>query len=920
VAGSLLALLTAATLAWGKAPVAGVVIDAPGAANPVELSRAFDIAKGSVLSRAQIRAGVQALMATGAVEDVRVEVVEGEAGDTIVVHVQPASRVSSLRVDGLPRRDRKRVLAALGLRVGERLRVVSFEGAVKKALQGLIDAGYPRATLDPDLDYDVPHGTVAVSLRGDLGAPLVLASLTAPGSGLDTRQLLKACGLELGQRLPTPRLEAARRRLASQLRRDGFWEAEVDAPTVSQRANGAAVEFVTTCGSKYRLELDGIKKTKALEEEALPFLRGDEPFSEAALDELENRVRTFLQHRGRLLAAAHAELSGAPDDRVLRLDVTPGPLTPIVAVRFPGLHSLPAKQVRERVGARPGHFWRWGGEPVDTDTLAADASSVLATLRAAGFADAKVEEPKLVPEKGGVAVEFPVEEGPRLRVGTVTVEGMPKAVKTPRLGLARGQPWSDGAEEQARTVLEAALQNAGYLDGRMTATHTCAGGTCDVALQATPGEPVVLGRIVVAGLVRTRRWVVDKVAGFKEGDTAGPAARLAAQRRLLSLGIFQRADLKPIPGQGTGRRRGMLIDLDEGPDQALSFGLGYDTEQKARVLLSWSELNLFGSARTIGVQTILSSQQKTFQIDYREPDRLGVLGFPTWVSFYRTEEHFTTYDLLRRGSWVEFGDRLRRPLRLLLRYEYQIVEPTAPPEILSQLEREQQHLAISSISPIVEWDTRDDLFTPHRGLYASFQWQDAFHAFMADTAFDKVTLSLSAFAPAQGGVLAASVRVGGIQPHDRVPGTPDNLLLPIAVRFFGGGRVSQRAFPTDMLGIPGETIDCEAPASGSTATGCTLVPSGGAGQLFTSLEWRVPVVGPVGASVFLDGGQIWQRWRQINPGELRWGAGVGLRVETPVGPFRLEYGWKFKRLTIGTPPDTQVESPGELFLSFGNPF
>ncbi len=132
--------------------------------------------------------------------------------------------------------------------------------------------------------------------------------------------------------------------------------------------------------------------------------------------------------------------------------------------------------------------------------------------------------------------------------------------------------------------------------------------------------------------------------------------------------------------------------------------------------------------------------------------------------------------------------------------------------------------------------------------------------------------------------------------------------------------MSQRAFPTDMLGIPGKTIDCEPPPAGSTGTGCSLVPSGGAGLLLTSLEWRHSVMGPVGASVFLDGGQVWQAWREVNFGELRWGAGVGVRVETPVGPLRLEYGWKFKRLEIGTPPNTQRESAGELFLSFGNPF
>ncbi|MFI5167368.1 MAG: BamA/TamA family outer membrane protein [Thermoanaerobaculales bacterium] len=920
MAAPLLALLVAGALAWGEAPVAKVVLDAPGAVGPGELRRAFGISEGSRLSRAEIRAGVQALMATGAVEDVRVEIVEGEAGDTLLVHVQPVSRVRSLLVKGLPRRARKRVNADLGLHAGAPFRVKSFEAAVEKAHEDLVEDGYPQAELMPDLKFDVPRGEVTVAIEGKLGTPLVLAEVLAPGAGLEKAQLLKVTGLAVGQRLSSSHIEAARRRLVQQIRRSGFWEAEVETPTMAVHPDGAQVTFTTVRGPAFQLQVEGIRINKSLKEEALPFVLGDEPFAEAAIDLTEGRVRMYLQHQGRLLAQVHAEISGPKDPRLLRLTIKPGPLTPIIAVRFPGAHSLPTKQLREKVGARPGHFWRWGGEPVDDDTLAADASSLLGTLRAAGFVDAKVDEPRIVPEGAGVVIEFPVEEGQRRVVGELAIEGVPVKVKAPRLALTRGGPWSEAGEEQARASLEAAIQEAGYPDAQVTATHDCANGVCAEVLRAQPGIAAVVGRIVASGLVRTRRGIVDKVVGIKEGDLAGPAERLAAQRRLLALGIFQRADLRPIPGQDAGTRRGLLLDLDEGPDQALSFGLGYDTEQKVRVLLSWSELNLFGAARSLSVQTVLSSQQQRFEVDYREPNRLGVLGFPTWVSVYRTEEHFTTYDLAERGSWIELGDRLKRPLRLLLRYEYQIVEPTAPPEILSQLEREQQHLAISSISPILEWDTRDDLFTPRRGLYASLAWQNAFRALSADATFDKVTASLAAFAPARGGVLAVSLRAGAIQPHNHVAGTPDDLLLPIGVRFFGGGRVSERAFSTDMLGIPGKTIDCQPPAVGSTSTSCTLVPSGGAGQLLTSLEWRFPVRGPVGANVFLDGGNVWQAWRQINFAELRWGAGAGLRVETPVGPFRLEYGWKFKRLRIGTPPYSVVESPGELFLSFGNPF
>jgi outer membrane translocation and assembly module TamA len=99
------------------------------------------------------------------------------------------------------------------------------------------------------------------------------------------------------------------------------------------------------------------------------------------------------------------------------------------------------------------------------------------------------------------------------------------------------------------------------------------------------------------------------------------------------------------------------------------------------------------------------------------------------------------------------------------------------------------------------------------------------------------------------------------------------------------------------------------------------VATGGAGLLLASTEWRFPVYGPVGGDLFVDGGNVWQAWRDVNVGAMRWGAGLGLRVDTPIGPLRLEYGWKLDRKSFVAWDGTIVkEPPGELFLSFGNPF
>jgi outer membrane protein insertion porin family len=847
------------------------------------------------------------LIASGQVEDVVVEVEPLENGVAVLARAEVASRVGSLRIDGVSKRLRRRILPYINLRVGQPVRIPRLEADLDRATQYLRDLGYPEATLDPTLAFDLDRATVGVTVAVLLGPPLTVGSLRLEGLQITEAEAWKSTGLEPGQRLSLGQLEEARRELTRRLQREGFWEAEVDPPGLvagPERGTGGKAHvlvFPVRPGPRYELALEGISRSKGLEKEALGFVRGLEPFSEAGLDEVVRRVRTYLQRAGRLQAGVTARIEALPDRRVLRLVVEEGPKQAIRTVRFPGISSVPDSLLEERVGARTGHPWRWGGEPIDDDTLAADAASVLGTLRENGFAEATVSEPRVVPDGDGVAIELPGSEGQRYAVGELTVVGVPDGITLPTLALVVGGPWSVAAEEQSRLAAEAAIRDAGYIDATVVSARACEAGSCRVAVTVTPGEPTRVGRVVIFGLAKTDAQVVKKVAAIEPGQVAGPEALLAAQRRMLGLGIFQRVAVRPIPGQISGAQRGVLIEVDEAQSRAVTAGVGWDNVEQARLSFSWSELNLFGNARSLFLDTKVSDREKHFQISYREPARLGVLGFPTWVSVFRTDEHYTDYDLLRRGMWIEFGDRRRRPGRILLRYDYQITLPDAPEDILSELEREEQEAQIASITPTFEWDTRDDLFAPTRGYFATFALQEAFEIFQADSPFDKATASVAVFTPLAGGVLAGSLRSGVIHPRDdcEEPCPADNLRLPIAIRFFAGGRITHRAFPTDELGAEGTFDD----------VGNTI---GGASQLIANLEWRFPLFSAVGGSVFVDGGNVWPGWTDADPAELRWGAGLGLRVETPVGPFRVEYGWKLDRL--------EGESRGEVFVSFGNPF
>ena len=108
--------------------------------------------------------------------------------------------------------------------------------------------------------------------------------------------------------------------------------------------------------------------------------------------------------------------------------------------------------------------------------------------------------------------------------------------------------------------------------------------------------------------------------------------------------------------------------------------------------------------------------------------------------------------------------------------------------------------------------------------------------------------------------------------------------LPASERFFAGGD-TMRGFALDQLGAP-STIDKDGIATGGNA----LVIANG--------ELRVPVYRGLGVVGFVDTGNVFARTDDISLPEFRTAVGFGLRYKSPIGPIRIDLGFKLDRRTI----------------------
>jgi outer membrane translocation and assembly module TamA len=106
--------------------------------------------------------------------------------------------------------------------------------------------------------------------------------------------------------------------------------------------------------------------------------------------------------------------------------------------------------------------------------------------------------------------------------------------------------------------------------------------------------------------------------------------------------------------------------------------------------------------------------------------------------------------------------------------------------------------------------------------------------------------------------------------------------IPISKRFFAGGDTTVRGFSLDRLGDE-KTISPQG------------FPTGGNGVLILNSEMRVGVAGPLQAVGFMDAGNVVARASELRLLELRATAGFGMRYQSPVGPIRLDVGFKLDR-------------------------
>jgi len=958
--------------------IESVAYTSDGPVDQRELKRLIALEVGRPLTDGATAETIRNLFGTLHFSNVVVEAQPtAQGGVAVTVHLWRAFTIRRIRFEGKSSLTREDLRRAIPLAEGDPFTPGPLAAGANAIARRLINEGYLHPAVDPEVEYDRAEYGIEIVYKIEAGERGLVDAPFFDGetSPFSSETLAHQGKIKVGKPYREAKARDSAERIRKYLLEQGYFKASVELiaaePTETGRIRPV---YRIDVGMLFQIQVSGIK-LKHARREILALLAG-QSFDEDLLDLWAENHKLELQRAGHYRASVTASTAPGASATIVALSVDPGPKYAIERITISGNASVDEKTLRALMETRPkGLPIVQKGRLIDPN-LDGDISAILGYYQTHGWIDAKVEKPTIQegsrPDRLDVGIT--IEEGPRTYVYDRRIEGAehlsPEEVDK-LIAVRVGEPLNPVVLRQDVGSLTTFYWNTGWREAAVQdGTSISQDRTkADVVYRVVEGERSFFGKTIIRGNAVTRVARIERQIAWKEGEPFSQAKIADTQQNLARTGAFRSIEMRPQPVDPDNQERNVDIQLAEARRISLLYGFGYQnvtgaTENRNDVfgIVGGTYRNLFGSMRTASLElqyAPISGRGHVFA-SFQEPYLFNT-SVPLTLVIFAAREPIQDIDIDRLGGFLESVRLIGPHLRVGLRYEYQQIAPTNP-EDLSTIELEKfpkSDLPIkqSAIGPSFLYDRRDDILNPQRGYYWTLAGKYAFPFLSADARYGKVSSQVAWFTPLLRGVLGVTARGGAIFPY----GPPSETGVPIAERFFSGGSAHGRGFDTDVLGIPGVTVDYNTQATlhtsdsqpGSCAStfpdlaqyDCSPGPRiiGGNGFFAWSVEYRVPILGNLGVSVFYDLAQVWENPGDINfriegANGLRQSIGAGLHYLTPIGPLRLEYGLPLDPRTITyevtttdkgglceLPPCTlktglTTKETGRIFLSIGYPF
>lgn len=400
--------------------------------------------------------------------------------------------------------------------------------------------------------------------------------------------------------------------------------------------------------------------------------------------------------------------------------------------------------------------------------------------------------------------------------------------------------------------------------------------TADVSIQSDLGPPTYIDTVEVEGLKSIDKDYVMREGNLKRGERYSIDKLQEAQQQLFDHHLFRFATIS-IPDQPKDSTLNLMMRVRENKKRSVELLAGFGTEDKLRGQVSWTHRNVNHRGHRFNATGRASFIEQFATVNYLFP---YVYNTKSSVVVSPFGQHLleSNYELFRAGVTNSFIYRYSQNLTASASHEF----------------TKNQELSRSFDTSLPDSSLKYDLSSLQLSGYYSqgygrqqegwvIQPYVEFSGFFgfASYSFQKVSADIRRFTRLGNTTMLATRLKGGAIFNAKSDSLPSN------IRYYLGGTNSVRGWYRNQLGPKQAQID---------STGFEqYVPRGGSAMFGFNIELRQELsflIDGLGMAAFFDGGQLWETFARIHRRPVQFGAGGGFRYQSPIGPVRIDVGYK----------------------------
>lgn len=448
--------------------------------------------------------------------------------------------------------------------------------------------------------------------------------------------------------------------------------------------------------------------------------------------------------------------------------------------------------------------------------------------------------------------------------------------------------------------LEEEYRSNGYILARVSDVHMEQDGTLKIVVNEG-----IVEDFKVKGNVKTKDYVITREMKLKKGEPFNAKAARRSMQRVYNLGYFEDVNIKLNPGREPNSVE-VEITVVEMNTGTFGIGAGYSNADGFVGMISIGDKNFRGTGDKINLRWEFGGEDnKNYDFSYTRP-WLDSKETTATINLYDITNEYADYNI--NGDEVARYDKKRRGQELTLSrktnnefvsnyitiknrddiykgqadgyegdpnqyYEDQFNKSDRYESWMPKTaeERRKENFGVTrSITFGRIYDSRDNIYDPHEGKRIAYSLEWA--GLGGDFNFTKLTADYRYYYRGGGESVWALNLGAGYADGD----------MPLSQRFAMGGSETLRGYEDDQFR--------------------------GNSMLKATLEYRFPIVKKVQGVLFTDNGYAWDHRHEdkFDLGLLKTSYGLGLRINSPLGPVKLDYGYG--------------EDGGKFHFSFGGQF